>query len=626
MDTYFKKYETRTPPPPLPYSLTQELLWQFLAVITAILGLWYLHWRWMYSLNYDALWFSLPLLIAETMAYIGLILYIINLWQIRDTPTKAPPKSIRECTDLTLDPTCPDRPIHVDVFIATYSENPELVRLSIQDAKKIVYPHPVILKIYILDDGRRATMRQVAEEEEVYYITRNNNIGFKAGNLANAMDMTGGDFFIICDADTRPFPSFLEHTLGYFTDPQVAWVQTPQWFFDIPEGQTLPNYLSRYLGKFGESIGHTVEKIVGTVHIGYDPFVNDPKIFYDIILRRRNWANASFCCGAGSIYRREAVREAQLIGYADSVSQSLETHLSAIQALTGETHGIDPLIVKQLRHQLIHETQFEDKLFKFHVSEDIFTSIVLHSIRRTAPDGSEQRAKWKSVLHPAVESKMLSPQDLQSWVVQRFKYAGGTLDIAKDILFKNKLFTKANGLSWAQRLMYGQTIWSYLGGIWNLIFLLAPIIYLFTAVKPIQAFSDSFILHFLPFIISMELAFMVGTWGTNNWQSKTSYLSFYSFNLKALWTVLRGRKIAFPVTPKDRQTGNFLHLVWSQCLLIVLTIASLLYAWFYFFQPHSPHSMGGLVLNSFWGLLNVMALSGIIRAAFWTPLDEEAQA
>ena len=41
--------------------------------------------------------------------------------------------------------------------------------------------------------------------------------------------------------------------------------------------------------------------------------------------------------------------------------------------------------------------------YKFHVSEDIYTSIVLH--------GDPER-RWRSVMHPEVESKMLSPQDL----------------------------------------------------------------------------------------------------------------------------------------------------------------------------------------------------------------------
>ncbi len=40
------------------------------------LGLWYLGWRWMCSLNYDALWFSLPLALLSHVLFIGSILFI----------------------------------------------------------------------------------------------------------------------------------------------------------------------------------------------------------------------------------------------------------------------------------------------------------------------------------------------------------------------------------------------------------------------------------------------------------------------------------------------------------------------------------------------------------------------
>ena len=82
-------------------------------------------------------------------------------------------------------------------------------------------------------------MEALAAELGVNYISRNNNIGFKAGNMRNAMEKTSGDFIVICDADTRIFPTFLVNNLGYFRDPKVAWVQTPQWFFDLPEGKNL---------------------------------------------------------------------------------------------------------------------------------------------------------------------------------------------------------------------------------------------------------------------------------------------------------------------------------------------------------------------------------------------------
>ncbi|MEM6795465.1 MAG: glycosyltransferase [Acidobacteriota bacterium] len=235
MDDYFLRFEDRKPPRPIEHSAGHQLLWQFLAVCNLVVGAWYIHWRWTDSLNFEALWFAVPVLTAETCAYVGLLLFTFNLWKTDDVPRKPAPCRIRECV---ADPEKqPDRPISVDVFFPTYDEDVELVRLSIHAAKALRYPYDEIdLQIFVLDDGRRAVMQEMAQEEGVRYITRSDNKGFKAGNLRNAMEQTGGDFIVICDADTRVFPSFLENTLGYFRDPEVAWVQTPQWFFRSARG------------------------------------------------------------------------------------------------------------------------------------------------------------------------------------------------------------------------------------------------------------------------------------------------------------------------------------------------------------------------------------------------------
>ena len=225
MAFYFEKFEHRKPPEPVPHRPYIELVWQFLAVIALVLGGNYIYWRWTASLNYDALWFAIPLAFAETCAYFGLFLFAFNLWKVKDYPQQEPPKTISDCLAHALDDH-EDRPVSVDLFIATYSEEEELVRLSIKDAKNVNYPHYIDYKIFVLDDGRRASMKAVCDEEGVGYITRSNNIGFKAGNLRNAMEKTHGDFIVICDADTRVFPTILEDTLGYFRDPKVAWVQT----------------------------------------------------------------------------------------------------------------------------------------------------------------------------------------------------------------------------------------------------------------------------------------------------------------------------------------------------------------------------------------------------------------
>ena len=64
MEFYFDKFEDRKPEPPLEYSVFIESLWQFFATVSMVLGGWYLYWRWTESLNYDALWYALPLVIA----------------------------------------------------------------------------------------------------------------------------------------------------------------------------------------------------------------------------------------------------------------------------------------------------------------------------------------------------------------------------------------------------------------------------------------------------------------------------------------------------------------------------------------------------------------------------------
>ncbi len=55
-----------------------------------------------------------------------------------------PPTEINDC--LRADEAVESRPIKVDLFIATYSEDVELVRLSIRDAMQMTYLVRSIIK------------------------------------------------------------------------------------------------------------------------------------------------------------------------------------------------------------------------------------------------------------------------------------------------------------------------------------------------------------------------------------------------------------------------------------------------------------------------------------------------
>lgn len=551
-------------------------------------------------MNWDNPVFSISLALAETMAFIGMLLFTANLWKLKDYPKRTPPKSINTVSDHA---PALDRLICVDIFIATYNEAEELVRLSIKDAKRVRYLHPININIYVLDDGRRPTMARVAQQERVNYLTRATNEGFKAGNLQNAMEQTYGDFIVICDADTRLFPTILNNTLGYFCDPDVAFVQTPQWFYDIPEGTTLPKYLSRFIGRSGNTIGRIIQACIGEVVIGRDPFVNDPKMFYDVLQRRRNSWNAAFCCGAASVHRRTAVMSVAIRAFGNTVTED-----RARARLPGGKNAKKASEIRdyQKRREAVHNVALMP--YKFHVSEDIYTSIILHQ---------DRERRWKSVLHPDVESKMLSPQDLLTWVTQRFKYAGGSLDI----FWHDNPITRP-GLSLGQRLMYLSTFWSYLGALWNVVFLFAPIIYLFFAITPVDAYALDFFAHALPFLIANEIASVIGTWGLNTHREKKMFIASFPLSLKAIWYVLRGKPISFPVTPKFRQEANYLKIVWPQITMILLTISALTWGLTQYYSGDTRFSLGGILANGFWAVSNICALFLIVRASYWRPETE----
>lgn len=291
--------------------------------------------------------------------------------------------------------------------------------------------------------------------------------------------------------------------------------------------------------------------------------------------------------------------QAALRSYVWSVDAEIARHTRDIR---------DPATREALQDAMRPHVAFDTELtpYKFHVSEDIYTSILLHG---------DAARRWRSVMHPRIESKMLSPQDMLTWMIQRFKYAAGSLDI----LFHDNIFNRRRfKLSLPQTLMYATTFWSYLACVWNTVFLISPVIYLFTGIPPVSAWSTPFYLHFLPFFIVSELAFMFGTWGISAWDGRASYLSFFSMNLRALDTVLRGEQIKFHVTPKERQTGRFLYLVKPQIAIVLLTLTGLIWGGIQVARGQVDDP-SGYVINIFWGAVNIAAMLPLIFAAMWTP-------
>lgn len=567
----------------------RTFLFQSLAVCAIALGAWYLAWRWTASLNPQAPGFSVVVALAETLAWAGAVLFFLSLWRIEDPAPLPAPRSVN---DVSPEPLAEDRPLRVDVLVTTLDEPVELVRRTVRDARALTYPHPLSLRVVVLDDGQRPAVREMARAEGVEYLARPTRAGFKAGNLKHGLEHTDGDLFVVCDADTRLLPEFLAETLGYFGDHRVAWVQTPQWFPDVPAGTPLPEWLSRRarLGAAGRALGRAVERVIGPVPVGADPLGTDARAFYDVVQRARNWCNASFCCGAGSVHRREAV-----------VESALRRLGAAARARAAAVRVPDPALRRALAAAIATEAarRLEVTPFEFHVSEDISTSLRLHA---DAP------RRWRSVYHPRVLTRMLSPQDVRAWTVQRFKYATGTLDLA---VRASPL--RLRGLSGWQRVMYGATVYAYLAPLWTVPLVVAPLVWLFTGIAPVRDLGPEFWAHLAPPLVASRLALIAGTWGTSTRRSEQYHLASFWLHLRALAHVVAGRPLRFAVTPKIRAEGRCVHLVLPQvALLAAMAVALAVGA---ARAAAAPATAGAFVANAFWTLHNASCLLPMVLAA-----------
>nr|WP_263324051.1 glycosyltransferase family 2 protein [Neobacillus sp. Marseille-Q6967] len=119
----------------------------------------------------------------------------------------------------------------VDIFVATYNEPIDIIRRTVIACKNLNY-NKEQLSIWVCDDGRRKVVKEMADSLGVGYIIRENNKDAKAGNLNNALSQTKADLIVTIDADMVLKPNFLLNTIGYFFDEKVAFVQTPQSFFN----------------------------------------------------------------------------------------------------------------------------------------------------------------------------------------------------------------------------------------------------------------------------------------------------------------------------------------------------------------------------------------------------------
>jgi len=195
--------------------------------------------------------------------------------------------------------------------VPTFNEPPELVIDSLKSLLTLDYPEDRIL-IMVGDDSTKpecsVPLRQFCEQNRIRYVHRTDRKGYKAGALNRLLKVTPEDVDLVAviDADYQVVPEFLQETVGYFIDPELAWLQTPQDYRN--EGQS---FLTKHY------------------------YLAD-KYFYRTILPSRNEENSIIFCGTMGILRKQALVEVGGWGE-DYITEDAEL---SVRLLTSGWHSL----------------------------------------------------------------------------------------------------------------------------------------------------------------------------------------------------------------------------------------------------------------------------------------------
>lgn len=249
-------------------------------LIAAAMAFRYFVWRATATANPAASWFFVLFLAMELVGFGEMALFYFTTWPHRAhrPPTPSPGQS-------------------VDLFIPTYDEPLTLLRDTAVCALNVHYPHTT----WLLDDGCRPEVAELARELGCRYIARPDRSHAKAGNLNNALRQSTGDLVITLDADHVPMPDLIERLLGFFDDPSVAIVQANQDFYNL------------------DSFQHTTDWVAA---VGWQ----QQELFFNIIQPGKDARNAAIYCGSPAMLRRKALDE--IGGFAtETVTEDMHTGL-----------------------------------------------------------------------------------------------------------------------------------------------------------------------------------------------------------------------------------------------------------------------------------------------------------
>lgn len=280
-----------------------QMRWvQLLLMVAYVLAAWSLLQFTLSAVEY--LW---PMLIVLGLNVVGNVLAALTSFNTRRVSAKGHRAKVLLWDPRGALPT-------IDVFLPTYGEDISVLRNTYHYVAAMEWDGAI--NVYVLDDGARDSVRDLAAQFDFHYIVRPNRGHLKkAGNLQYAYSQTSGDHIVILDADFCPRHDFLQQLLPYMDDPTVGIVQSPQYF---DTGEDL-NWIQRTAGATQE-------------------------LFYRWILPSRDRFDSAVCVGTCAVYRRVALADAG--GFAQ-IEHSEDIHTGLFLMRAGYHTRYVPAIVSR---------------------------------------------------------------------------------------------------------------------------------------------------------------------------------------------------------------------------------------------------------------------------------------
>lgn len=235
------------------------------------------------------------------------------------------------------------------------------------------------------------------------------------------------------------------------------------------------------------------------------------------------------------------------------------------------------------------------------VTEDFATSLLLHI------------QGWRSLYYSKVCAFGMGPEDLKAYFKQQYRWAFGTVTLAKKLpLLFIKEFKKISLRKWWE---YYLSSTYYFTGIFFFIMACFPPIFLLFDIPTYFINPSIYLVVFFPYLI---MSLFTAFWTLYLRSYKPIYLlnsmiiaaSSFPILIKACIYSLMGRKTSFTVTPKCGSSILPLKYLWPQLALLSLCLFSAVWGIERLYYEREPFF--GILINVIWSILNTLILSSVL--------------